>query len=877
MKIMKHLTWLHLKHNKKRTIVTMLGIIISVAMITAVGTGFSSGMNFIVEYVMESTGRWHVKYEGKIADEPKYSKSANMQMYEKEMGYAAFPESINEYKPYIFLMAYEKATFKNMALKLEKGRFAKSDSELVISRHMLDDGGAKYEVGDKITLNMGQRFITSEGEKDFGLNQDTPLFNTEDEKEGFCLTGEKKTYTIVGIVSRPELEPFSAPGYSAFTFLDRAKIGEQDTIIDYIFLKKVCRKTIKQFQKNSAFILNNRVIKYCGISTNEEIDDQLMYVVAVLGMVMMFIIITGTVCLIYNAFAISASDRSKEFGMLSSVGATGKQKRRAVLLEAALMSVICIPVGIFSGLLGIGVTFYELGKYFRWAVGTDITMSVYITFNMLILIVLLSLLTIFISAWIPAKRAESMSAIEAVTKRKEYHYTERAMRTPRAVRKLFGFEGELALKNLKRNRRQYRGVTLSIMISFVLFTTLSTYLHLVTQAYEDTYNYQDYDIQITPNENDASNRVIFEELKKVKGVQKGFMLYKGSVPVSLSKEIFTNLISDGIKDLLKDGGFAANYGASDENFSMGASLIGLEDEEMKLYAKHIGMSEAEYKSMTTTDIILVNQKKHILEGRFTNFQLFDVEKGEKILFHIGKKKWNANISKVTTEYPMGTRESERDVLIPVIVMPIEQLKELVKEYKEELEGSADFSDVVSNKWYYTIKRRNPIEIQEGMEKILNKEYETKENYNLYNARKGNGQEQAIGVICNVLADGFIVLISLICVANLCNTITTSFELRRREFAMLKSVGMEQKKFRRMICYESMFYGIKALILGMPVSIGLIYLMYRGINIISMSQFKVPIIIYTIGVLGIVVIISSGMFYASRKVTKENIMDGLRMQ
>ena len=130
-------------------------------------------------------------------------------------------------------------------------------------------------------------------------------------------------------------------------------------------------------------------------------------------------------------------------------------------------------------------------------------------------------------------------------------------------------------------------------------------------------------------------------------------------------------------------------------------------------------------------------------------------------------------------------------------------------------------------------------------------------------------------IIRVFAYGFIVLISLIAAANVFNTISTNISLRRREFAMLKSVGMTQKGFSRMMNYECLLYGSKALLLGLPVSCGITYLIYRAVTTAYETSFHLPWAAIGIAVLSVFLVVFATMMYAMSKVKKDNPIDALK--
>ncbi|NRU22865.1 ABC transporter permease [Clostridium beijerinckii] len=139
------------------------------------------------------------------------------------------------------------------------------------------------------------------------------------------------------------------------------------------------------------------------------------------------------------------------------------------------------------------------------------------------------------------------------------------------------------------------------------------------------------------------------------------------------------------------------------------------------------------------------------------------------------------------------------------------------------------------------------------------------------------RENQIIVLMSVFGYGFIALITAICVANILNTISTSVALRKREFAMLKSVGMTPKSFNKMINYESIFYGIKSLAYGLPVSIGIMYLIHRIIMGKFDFNFILPWVSILSAVVSVFIIVGVAMLYSSSRVKRENIIDALKSE
>lgn len=131
------------------------------------------------------------------------------------------------------------------------------------------------------------------------------------------------------------------------------------------------------------------------------------------------------------------------------------------------------------------------------------------------------------------------------------------------------------------------------------------------------------------------------------------------------------------------------------------------------------------------------------------------------------------------------------------------------------------------------------------------------------------------LIIEIFLYGFIVLISLIGVSNIFNTITTNVNLRRREFANLKSIGMTDKAFNKMMNLECLFYGTKSLLWGLPIGCAMCYLLSKAFESEIMFMFKIPWSSIAIVIVAVYLIVFMTMKYAKGKIKKENIIDVLR--
>lgn len=219
---------------------------------------------------------------------------------------------------------------------------------------------------------------------------------------------------------------------------------------------------------------------------------------------------------IYSSFSISISERGRYLGMLASVGATRKQKRDSVLTEAVLLGIIGIPLGLLLGYLGVFVVTKciqgLIGDMLNYGMDMEtVSMRVIVSWPAIAGAVILAAVTIFVSAWIPAARASRITPVEAIRQNRDIKLSRKQVKTSKLTRKLFGFEGELALKNLKRNKKRYRATVISLIFCIALYLSVSSFTEYLKGAYQmasglETANYPDYSVSIHMNRRGKSRR-----------------------------------------------------------------------------------------------------------------------------------------------------------------------------------------------------------------------------------------------------------------------------------------------------------------------------------------------------------------------------------
>ncbi|MBW8348480.1 FtsX-like permease family protein [Bacillus sp. IITD106] len=856
MNIVNKLTIRHLKENKRRTLVTIIGVIISVAMLTAVATIGVSFMDLMKRQTIADEGEWHVVYKDVNQAQVqaiKKDEDTKKLVLSKDLGYALLKGSKNENKPYLFIKEYNKSGFEQFPIELSSGRLPKAENEVVISDEIINNAKVDYRIGDIITLDVGHR-TTNDPDIEGPIDQTYSLLIMDGKINEELETTSTKEFTIVGTIKRPEWEIPWSPAYTVISFLDEGALGKDELVNATVVLNNVRTslfdhaQTLAEKNKIEKVDFNHNLLRYYGAIKNDGMRTTLYSLCAII----MVIIIVGSISLIYNAFAISVAERSRHLGMLSSVGATKKQKQNSVFFEGIVIGLISIPIGIVSGLAGMGITFLFINSIIQGALGVSEKLKVTVTPGSILVAVLVSIVTIFISTYIPARRASRISAIDAIRQSTDVKLTRKAVKTSKFVRKIFGIEAEIGLKNLKRNKRRYQATVFSLVISIMLFLSVAFFTANLKKSLSLSQDGLNYDImmEVEKGRDDQLVKSILsmDEVTKFSMMSQQYALTswieKGKTSEAVRK-------FEGFNDQLVDGKYPYNI-----------NLYSLDDDTLKTYAEEVG---ADYNELQNgLNAIVIDQIKYedAKAGKYVESKAIHTKVGEKIdLFsndedHEKEQFLNkVTVAALTGKLPMGAYGGyPGSVDVIVSESTLKKLGLEAEDYRMLYLNSSD-----------------PLKTQQKIEEI-----EEVRHY-LHNVYQGRQQDEQMVMIMSVFTYGFIVLITAISIANILNTISTSISLRKREFAMLKSMGMTPKGFNKMINYESIFYGIKSLIYGLPLSIVCMLLIYKALGNSFSYSFTLPWLSILYVVVAVFLIVGTSMLYSSAKVKKENIIDALKQE
>ena len=845
MSILNRLTIKNLRLNKKRTIVTIIGIILSTALMVGIGLLFSSFQDLMIRDTIGYSGKYEAKYNDVDLIKLNDIKNKNFTyFYEKPIGFSKI-ESSNEYKPYMYITSVNKEYFNE--LKLVDGSFPKNENEVVISNHVITNGGLNYKVGDIVTFTYGSR----------NIDGDITLANSE-LVDGEFLTNEgTHTYKIVGIVDRSNFESYSASGYTAFTLDVNSDKGNANLYVMFNKNKKIIKQSeelAKELNYDGDINYNSTLLALYGESTYGNVMSSM----GGMMIIMLSLVSIGCIIVIYNSFAISVMERKKEFGLLSSIGATKRQLSHTVFFEAVVVGVIGIILGIIGAYIGIGCVILIINNL----ISDMLEYKLHLVTNPLFIVipVIFMIVVIGVSAFIPSRRASKVSPIEAIRQNDDIKINKKKIRTSKLALKLFGIEGEIALKNIKRNKKKYRVTIVSLFISIVLFISFSSYMNYTLNTASSVMGEVPYDYQISYFGDDPNNDK--EALDKINEIVKSsdvkeYVSYSVSNLSIIGNYTYSDEYLDFYKSAYGENGIKALNNLKYQSIY----ILVLDDNSYNKYKKLIGLDK--------DSVILLNKFKGVSYGnnKRVNYDIPVINSGN---INIKICNFDNDDDVDTTKY--CNKKIDNIFVTNKSFDLIEEFSYM--DYFKLIVNKKLYDSISDSSTHYT--QFNIISDNTNNIDKLTKELDKYSNVNYTNIKEAMKQANNLILVVKILMYGFISLVTLIGVTSVFNTISTSMALRKREFAVLRSIGLTNRGFNKILFFESLFFGMKSLIFAIPVSIGITVLIHYALaDMVSISTIIIPWKYIIISIVSVFVIVLLTMMYSTSKIKKHNIIEQIR--
>ncbi len=816
MNILNKLTIKHLKMNKKRTIVTIIGVILSTSLMVGIGLIVSSIRDMAIKDITYYDGSQHVILDNVVnTSSGVIENNIKIKNYDK-MGIVG-SKMYEDYKSIMYSITDDY--FKKF--ELEEGTYAINNKEIVVSDYIANQYNVKLNDNIKLDDNVSFKVVGIYNSESVTFLNDLNMYTTDYETE-----------------------------YSKYYITFNKPKMALDAVEEL-------NKTLNL--KYEDINTNDSLLAFYGASKYDNVDSAMTgMIIIILGLISI-----GCIVVIYNSFAISVMERKKQFGLFSSIGATKKQLIKTVYYEAFIIALIGIPLGIIASYLGIGIVFAITNKLLD--LGSIYSLGL-VTYPLFVIVpIIFMIFVILISAYLPSRRASKISPIEAIRLNDDIKIKSKKVRTPKFIRKIFGVEGEIALKNMKRNKKKYRITIISLFTSVVLFVSFSSFIDYIiggTDMYVDIPN---YDLIISGEGLDEETK---SELFKNREIEDYiiFTYYTVSSPISI-REHYNASIKDKLNP--KDYERVTIVVLDDNNYNKYLKSINEVEEKPIIYNHYKKISYAnstrkvelvkKFDSLTEIEICESNfNKEYEVEmgecyNKISDFHITDVEFSllsdfnsfsSPVLF-VNKKIFDSfNIRTDKTESVMIEYNDDGTITIK-------------EEHYENILIKAEDNEAIETyiSKYVDLKSSNSYAVN------IAKEYKLLKN---------------LKIVVKLFVYGFISLVTLIGVTSVVNTINTSIALRRKEFAVLRSIGLTSKGFNKILYFESFFVGLRALMYSLPVSVVIIFLIHNSMSeLVAYNSLMLPFKNMLFAIIGVFVIILFTMMYASRKVKKENILETIR--
>lgn len=880
MKLLNKLTLKNLRLNKVRTIVTIVGIMLSAALITVVSGMALSGRQTMIDAQAAWSGNYDVALDiidNSVIETARNNRNVENAFYKERLGYARTKNADGETCDYSVLAMSENTYDNCFKIDLIKGKFPTNSGEAVVTKSFKTQDGKDVKIGDKITLDVG--VLT---DKDSNVLDEEGIHNLLQKDFNKCsiIDTVKRTYTVTGIIERPKTSELYDPSNLSMIYT----VSDEKAPIEAIRTKHMNKLYIAytpqsegDYLQNTADILGFKADDMSNVISDEispedqqtsginayEFNSVLLSmkgygssdatntVIFSLAVIIIIIVMLASVFVIRNSFAISITEKTSMYGMLASVGATKRQIRRNVLFEGFILGLIGIPLGILLGLgvnaILIAILNSVLGDMLNGATFVFVTPTIPI-----ICAIVLSAVTIFCSSFFIALRASRIPPLVAIRGNKDIKVkNNKPYRTSKLTKKLFGVGGEIASKSLKRSRKKYRTTVISIVVSVAMFIAVSAFMDYGMTYTEHYYGKPDYSYMVSGI--DTKQAQTIEKMPEIEnyltvGLQYGHV--SADVPVNECGENFLYDNADGTK-------------------SFGAEFLEFEHDtfvqicrELELDYNKVKGGVLVYSQVTPDNSESGNSSKPMkLFGKTapTKFTVYgNDDNGNELI--AGKLKVSSVFDKIPksadsvigegTIFGQGLIIGEQGVISPQL---------------GEHECYITLYANTSNHTSLTNRIESMPSTGDSESYISIFDYE--ENVRQFNA---------VMLIVGIFVYGFIGVISLIGMTNIFNTISTNMQLRSKEFASLKSIGMTKKEFNRMIRLESLMYGIKSLIIGIPLGVLGVFAIFSAFSRgnVPMS-FVFPWKAILISIAAVIIVVWLIMKYSISKVNKQNIIETIR--
>ncbi len=791
MKIMNTLTLRYLKANKKRSLLTLLCIMVSVIMMSCVGIAFSSGKDYYKNYLEQTEGDYHYDIYG-VNDNV-----INIIKNDPDIDEYYMSSMLNyDYDDFsISVLAGDSVYFQKLGIQdyILEGRLPDDSHEIILSQSFLEENHINKKIGDNIQFN------------------------------------DEKTYEIVGIMSFYQIKNHFKDTCQGITYVD---MNESPTV--YIRDKNVSThifehtEQLKDKLKEKGYAIG--IEYHTGYLAIQDIFEKnssssFLDIYKMIGILMLVIVITS-IMIIYQAFHLSTTDRIQYLGMLSSVGATPKQKKRSVYFEGLILSIIAIPLGIMISYIGLTITFQFVNEI-DIIKQTGIIIYPQISIVYLMIVMILSFITVMIALYIPARKISKISVMDALRKSDEIKVKKSKLKVNILMRKYGSISGQMALKNYKRQGKRSKVIVLSLVISMCLFITVFSFSQMFVGKIKEESHLRNYDVIAYASLNDIQD---LNKTLKTKGVDDYYIVAYNYVSVDMNTDYL-------------------QYENPDSNIG--------------LYA----LDDLHFRQLCQDNDIQPSDNQALIYDRSITIVTDDAQeiKYDKPYLKMDKD----FIKKIEYEIYDGNNNTYKSLELfdSIELIHTKDKYYLTNQHTISVIVSLDYiqrNQIENGGIDYYIQTDQHSEICETLESM---------GINTLDVTANTQMTIQITQIAQFFVYGFVTIIVLLTLLNILNMMSASIEKRKKEFAMMMSVGISQKDMSKILFYESFVYGMKVLIYSIPLCLGIEYVLY-SVSELS-NEFHPSWLAYMISFIVICIVMMLTFHLGFRHFRKQNIIETLK--
>ena len=828
------LTLRTLQQNKKRAFLTIFTIILSVGMMTAVLCGGWSMLRFLQEKEAVYGGDYAYRIEltsQQQAETLMQGKNIENVSLLRFAGSSFYGEPSN--KNLLAIAEINDALVENFYLEqyLLEGRYPFNENEIVLTQDFIDDNGLTFSVGDTIQLLLGTRVWDEIDTELYGL------VNYLGDRESFHPDTAERTYTIVGIVSEMNGSKV-ASDFNAYIGIS----NNETNLSAFVKCKDISKSIYAEAEENAKAVggivsaFHSDLLIYHGVTAGKGAVKMIAAVAVVILLLM-----AACSAMISNVLSISLQERIKQLGMLASIGATSKQKKASVTIEAFLLGIIGIPLGL---LFGLGLTVVVLAMIrisfkdtFTFGM---IELKTYIYWLPFLLGAISGIGSLFFACKTPGKIASKVTVIDTLKQTNIYQVKQKWITHGKLMSIFFGIYGSLASKNIHRNPKRFRAITLSIFLAVVLGLSLYSFSDFMLfqtsmDMKEDGSSYTDVQAAVPYKDLATAAKAISDE-----GISADISYRISRYMTAAFEE--ENINSD-MAGYFINGNFAELY------------VVGIDEEHFRAICKENDLNYTGYDGKPNHGILFNHATGNYgtSPNRVVVGSPFVLENGCKIELEYGD---DTNKTVIVQDIVNGNNASIQSQFVQdraVLIVPMSFFQWLLND------------DTAIELTINTAQHEEVAEClaDTGFFQVVDVASTTENSRQTY-------------MLLKMMVCIFTVLMTMIIGLNVCNTISNTIDVRRSEFAVLRSVGMTSGGLKKMLLLESVLYGMKSLIFAIPISLIIHYVMYSMI-----SKGMTPFVFYInwgaygIAVIMVALVVVTAMLFSLRSIEKVEIVKELK--